>query len=58
MITENININTFNAWALKDKDKGMEIGHTPSVNMMFDLIEKNTLLFNSSEPNEYKFSRI
>ena len=48
MITENININTFNAWALKNKDKGMEIGHTPSVNRMFDLIEKNTLLFHSS----------
>ena len=48
MITENININTFNAWALKDKDEGMEKGHAPSVNIMFDLIEKNTTLFNSS----------
>ena len=48
MITENININTFNTWALKDKDEGMEKGHAPSVDRMFNLIEKNTSLFNSS----------
>jgi len=48
MITENINIETFNTWALEDKDKGMEIGHASSVNKMFDLIKTNSSIFNSS----------
>ena len=33
---------------IKDKDEGMEKGHAPSVSRMFNLIEKNTSLFNSS----------
>ena len=32
MISEKVNINIFNEWAQKGKDKGMEKGHAPSVN--------------------------
>ena len=34
----NRNINLFNNWALKDKDKGMEKGHANSVEKMISLI--------------------
>ena len=34
----NINIKTFNNWALQNKDEGMEKGHTSSVNKMFEII--------------------
>ena len=33
----NINIDTFNKWAILDKDKGMERGHASSVSKMFDI---------------------
>jgi SAM-dependent methyltransferase len=35
---DNININTFNQWAIKGKDKGMEVGHAPAVDRMFKII--------------------
>ena len=44
----NININTFNDWALQDKDKGMELGHASSVSKMFDLIKEDSHIFDSS----------
>ena len=48
MILDNINIKTFNTWALKDKDKGMESGHAPSVKKMIDIIGNKTSILNSS----------
>ena len=33
----NININTFNNWAIKDKDIAMQKGHVNAVNQMFNL---------------------
>ena len=44
---ENININTFNNWALQDKDKGMEIGHAPAVKEMLNIISLKTSLLNN-----------
>jgi len=41
----NININTFNDWAIKDKDIGMQKGHIESVNKMFELIKDQTKIF-------------
>ena len=48
MINENVNINIFDNWALKDKDKGMEKGHAPSVNAMFDIIYNRTKILSSN----------
>lgn len=48
MKIDNININTFNQWAIKGKDKGMEIGHAPAVNEMFHIISSKSSLFTSS----------
>ena len=48
MINENVNIDIFDNWALKDKDKGMEKGHAPSVNAMFDIIYNRTKILNSN----------
>ena len=42
MNLENINIKTFNTWAIKGKDEGMERGHAPAVEKMFELIHHNT----------------
>ncbi len=42
MVNENININIFNEWAKKGKDKGMEQGHAASVNKMLEIINKRT----------------
>ena len=39
---ENININTFNNWAIVGKDEGMEKGHAPAVNKMLDIINSKT----------------
>ena len=38
----NININTFNDWASKDKDIKMQAGHLEAVNRMFELIDNKT----------------
>lgn len=48
MKTKNINIETFHKWALKDKDLNMQKGHTPAVNKMFEIINNNTTLMESS----------
>ena len=34
----NKNINTFNEWAISDKDKAMAKGHYPSVKIMLKMI--------------------
>ena len=40
-----INIETFNNWALKDKDLAMQKGHLEPVSFMLDLIsEKSDVL--------------
>ena len=39
---KNINIDTFNKWAIHGKDEGMEKGHAQAVKKMIDIIEKNT----------------
>ena len=39
MISEKVNINIFNEWAQKGKDKGMEKGHATSVNEMLEIIK-------------------
>ena len=44
---KNININTFNNWALKGKDEGMEKGHAPAVAQMLEIIHSKTLIFNN-----------
>ena len=44
----NINIDTFNKWALLGKDKGMENGHANSVSKMFEIITNETNITNSS----------
>jgi len=41
---KNININTFNNWALIGKDEGMERGHAPAVTQMLDIIHSKTLV--------------
>ena len=48
MNLENINIKTFNTWAIKGKDKGMERGHAPAVEKMFELINHNTPVIDST----------
>ena len=48
MINENININIFDNWALKDKDKGMEKGHASSVSVMLDIISNRTNIVNNN----------
>jgi len=47
MINENVNIDIFDTWACKDKDKGMEKGHAQSVNAMLDIIKNKTNILNS-----------
>ena len=42
----NINIDTFNKWALLDKDKGMERGHANSVSKMFEIFESENSIIN------------
>ena len=42
----NINIKTFNSWAIKNKDVAMQKGHIDAVDEMFNLINKKTNLFN------------
>ena len=48
MINENVNINIFDNWALKDKDKGMEKGHASSVSVMLDIISNRTNIVNNN----------
>ena len=48
MINENVNIDIFNTWACKDKDKGMEKGHAQSVNAMLNIITKKTNILNNN----------
>ena len=48
MNLENINIKTFNTWAIKGKDEGMERGHAPAVEKMFELIHHNTPVIDST----------
>ena len=48
MINENVNINIFDTWACKDKDKGMEKGHAPSVNAMLDIVSNRTNILNDN----------
>ena len=43
---ENININTFNNWAIVGKDEGMEKCHAPAVNKMLDIINLKTSVLN------------
>ena len=40
----NINIETFNHWATLNKDESMERGHSSSVDEMFEILKKNTIL--------------
>ena len=42
----NININTFNDWAIKDKDIAMQKGHESAVEYMFELIDQKTDILN------------
>ena len=42
MISEKVNINIFNQWAQKGKDKGMEKGHAASVYEMLEIIKKRS----------------
>jgi SAM-dependent methyltransferase len=44
----NINIDTFNKWALLDKDGGMERGHASSVSKMFEIIDNYTPIIDCS----------
>ena len=44
----NININTFNNWAIKNKDVDMQNGHINAVNAMFDLIKNKTQICDKS----------
>ena len=43
----NINIKTFDDWALSRKDIKMEEGHTKSVDKMFKILTKNTTILNN-----------
>ena len=43
----NINIDTFNKWALLDKDEGMERGHASSVSKMFEIFESKSSIINT-----------
>jgi len=42
----NINIKTFDTWAIKDRDESMAAGHYPSVMAMLNLIKKHTSIMN------------
>jgi trans-aconitate methyltransferase len=44
----NINIDTFNEWALLDKDKGMEDGHASSVSKIFEIISTQKSIIDNS----------
>ena len=44
----NINIKTFDTWAIKDRDESMVAGHYPSVMMMLDLIKTHTSIMNKA----------
>jgi len=44
----NINIKTFNNWAIQNKDEGMEKGHTSSVNKMFEIISSESSVIKKS----------
>jgi len=44
----NINIKTFNNWAIQNKDEGMEKGHTSSVNKMFEIISSQSSFIKKS----------
>ena len=44
----NINIKTFNNWALQNKDEGMEKGHTSSVNKIFEIISSESSIIKKS----------
>ena len=44
----NINIDTFNEWALLDKDKGMEKGHANSVSKIFEIISTQKSIIDNS----------
>ena len=39
---KNINIETFNSWAINNKDINMQKGHTPAVNEMMKIINRTT----------------
>ena len=43
----NINIDTFNKWAILDKDKGMERGHASSVSKMFDIFSNESSIIDN-----------
>jgi len=42
MSKTNINIKTFDTWAKKGKDEGMQIGHTPAVERMLEILKNQT----------------
>ena len=44
----NINIKTFNNWAIQNKDEGMEKGHTSSVKKMFEIISSESSVIKKS----------
>ena len=48
MINENVNINIFNNWVLKNKDEGMESGHAASVFKMIEVIRNKTNILNDN----------
>ena len=48
MISEKVNINIFNEWAQKGKDKGMEKGHAASVNEMLEIIKKKSIILQNN----------
>ena len=48
MIDEKVNINIFDEWALKDKDKGMEKGHAYSVDCMLEIIDIRSNILNNN----------
>lgn len=44
----NINIETFNNWAIQNKDEGMEKGHSSSVNRIFEIISSQSSIMKNS----------
>ena len=50
-----INIETFNNWALKDRDLKMQEGHVAPVDFMLDLVSKKTDIFNRNFFNSIIF---
>ena len=42
----NINIKTFDTWAINNRDESMAAGHYPSVMAMLDLIKKHSFIMN------------